>query len=153
LDNKIKNEIPNGICAFCESNLNNNDNNNDNNRDDNKDDSSNYDDNDKSSGNTNSRPSSIPSSIQRIVLSNRSSGAVFFNHHFKEWWLTGELKPRSNKESIKAFGNFEKLMDRSNKSRMCIYFPYPPSCLYWAYLASPPTTIQILLIYGKSFDI
>ena len=46
--------------------------------------------------------------IKRIVLANGGTGCAKFNKHFKDWWLSGELKPGSNDESEKAFRKFAK---------------------------------------------
>lgn len=54
--------------------------------------------------------------LKRIVLCNGSSSAVFFNRHFKDWWLSDELKPGKNKESIQAFQKFESMKGRIKNS-------------------------------------
>ena len=61
-------------------------------------------------------PNNIPDfcdrhpSIQRIVLCNGSSSVVFFNRHFKDWWVSSnKLQPGRNKESIQAFQKLENM--------------------------------------------
>ena len=54
-------------------------------------------------------------SIKRIVLMNGTSSAIFFNRYFKEWWLSNELKPGANEESIKAFKKFERMKEKKVK--------------------------------------
>jgi G:T/U-mismatch repair DNA glycosylase len=49
--------------------------------------------------------------VRRIVLANGGTGCTMFNRHFKDWWLSGELKPGSNAESEKAFDKFAKKTD------------------------------------------
>ena len=46
--------------------------------------------------------------VKRIVLANGGTGCTMFNRHFRDWWLSGELKPGSNAESKKAFDKFAK---------------------------------------------
>ena len=54
-------------------------------------------------------------SIRRIVLCNGSSSVVFFNRHFKNWWLSSDkLQPGRNKESIQAFRSLENLKKKEN---------------------------------------
>lgn len=54
-------------------------------------------------------------SIQRIVLCNGSSSVVFFNRHFKDWWLSSDkLQPGRNKESIQAFRSLENMKKKQN---------------------------------------
>lgn len=56
-------------------------------------------------------------SIRRLVLCNGSSSAVFFNRHFKDWWMSGQLKPGLNKESIQAFQKYEKMRKKQNEKQ------------------------------------
>jgi len=60
-------------------------------------------------------------SIKRIVLANGTTGATFFNRHFKDWWQSGDLRPGMNKESIKVFQRFAKVANDFENSRIeCI---------------------------------
>jgi len=46
--------------------------------------------------------------IGRIILANGSKQCDFFNKHFEQWWLDGELRPGKNELSQKAFGKWSK---------------------------------------------
>lgn len=46
--------------------------------------------------------------IRRIVLANGNTQSTIFNRHFKDWWLSGDLKPADNEHSIKNFKKFAK---------------------------------------------
>ena len=47
-------------------------------------------------------------SVKRIVIANGGTGCDKLNKHFKDWWLSGELKPGQNPESQKAFQKYAK---------------------------------------------
>ena len=60
-------------------------------------------------------------SIQRLVLANGGTACTIFNKHFKEWWASGNLKPGTNVESIKAFGKFSNYCRQMEPSQIeCI---------------------------------
>jgi hypothetical protein len=60
-------------------------------------------------------------SIKRIVLANGSTGCALFNKHNLDWWLSGELKPGDNPESVRAFGKFSKKVAGIENARIeCI---------------------------------
>ena len=47
-------------------------------------------------------------SVRRIVIANGTTGCAMFSRHFRDWWLSGELKPAKNEQSTKAFKRFAK---------------------------------------------
>jgi G:T/U-mismatch repair DNA glycosylase len=60
-------------------------------------------------------------SIHRIILANGGTSCTIFNKHFTDWWLSGDLKPGTNYESIIAFGKFGKLRNLFGTRRIeCI---------------------------------
>jgi hypoxanthine-DNA glycosylase len=60
-------------------------------------------------------------SINRIIFANGGTSCAIFNKHFTDWWLSGELKPGTNAESIKAFGKFGKRCNQFGAGRIeCI---------------------------------
>ena len=50
--------------------------------------------------------------VKRIVLANGGTGCTQFSRHFKDWFLSNQLKPGDNEESVKAFAKkFAKKTD------------------------------------------
>ena len=66
-------------------------------------------------------------SVRRIVLANGGTGCTIFNRYFKDWWLSGELRPGPNPESQKAFNKFAKRTDNFRNGRIDVISALPVS--------------------------
>lgn len=53
--------------------------------------------------------------IQRIVLTNGSTGSTMFKRHFRDWWASGQLIPSTDGYSQKAFGKIYARQQRSKQ--------------------------------------
>ena len=65
--------------------------------------------------------------MRRIVIANGGTGCTYFNRHFKDWWLSGELKPGSNAESKKAFDKYSKKTDNFRDATIEVISALPVS--------------------------
>jgi len=74
-------------------------------------------------------------SVRRIVIANGGTGCTMFNRHFKDWWLSGELKPGSNAESKKAFDKHAKKTDNFRDATIEVIsaLPVSPAAAKYSY--------------------